>query len=76
MKEELTQRIYSSFMNKFNGNNSVFAKKVGCDEKTIRLIFNENQGITVNLLLKIANALEITPSKLLEGIELKNESDE
>ena len=59
-------------MEKHNGNKLQFAKKVGCDEKTIRLIFDKNQGITMNLFFKIAYALEIEPSELIKDIKLKN----
>lgn len=72
IKETLTKRIYDLFMEKHNGNKLQFAKKVGCDEKTIRLIFDKNQGITMNLFFKIAYALEIEPSELIKDIKLKN----
>lgn len=72
IKETLTKRIYDLFMEKHNGNKLQFAKKVGCDEKTLRLIFDKNQGITMNLFFKIAYALEIEPSELIKDIKLKN----
>jgi transcriptional regulator with XRE-family HTH domain len=58
-------------MEKHNGNKLQFAKKVGCDEKTIRLILDKNQGMTMNLFFKIANALDIEPSELIKDIKLK-----
>ena len=58
-------------MEKYKGNKLQFAKKVGCDEKTIRLIFDNNQGMTLNLFFKIAKALEIKPSELLEDLFLE-----
>jgi hypothetical protein len=70
IKETLSKRIYTLFINKYNGNKSRFAKDVGCDEKTIRLIFDHNQGMTINLFLKISFALEIEPSELLKDIKL------
>ena len=70
IKEIVTKRIYILFMEKYKGNKSRFAKDVGCDEKTIRLIFDYNQGMTLNLLLKIAYALEIEPSELLKDLKL------
>lgn len=57
-------------MEKFNGNKSLFAKKVGCDEKTIRLIFDHSQGMTLNLFFKIAFALEVEPSELIKDLKL------
>ncbi len=71
IKFELVERIYKLFLKKFDGNKLQFAKACNCDEKAIRKIFNHEQGITVNLLLKICRALSITPSELLDGIELK-----
>lgn len=59
-------------MEKHNGNKLQFAKKVGCDEKTIRLILDKNQGMTMNLFFKIANALDIEPSELIKDIKIKN----
>ena len=58
-------------MEKHNGNKLQFAKKVGCDEKTIRLIFDKNQGLTMNLFFKIAKALEIEPSELIKDLKIK-----
>lgn len=73
IKEIVTKRVYTLFMVKYNGNKSRFAKDVGCDEKTIRLIFDFNQGMSLNLLLKIAFALEIEPSELLKDLKLVTE---
>lgn len=73
IKEEVTARIYGQYMTKFGGNKLRFAKAVGCDEKAIRLLFDNGQGMTLNLLFKISLALEIEPSKLLEGLSLKKE---
>ena len=68
----LTKRIHSFFMEKFEGNKLRFAKAVGCDEKTIRLLFDHNQGMTLNLFFKIAHALNIEPSSLIENLKLKD----
>lgn len=73
IKDEVTTRIYGLYMAKFGGNKLRFAKAVGCDEKAIRLLFDKGQGMTLNLLFKISLALEIEPSKLLEGLSLKKE---
>lgn len=59
-------------MAKFAGNKLQFAKAAGCDEKTLRLLFEHGQGMTLNLLFKLAYALEVSPSELLEGLSLKN----
>ena len=73
IKKEVTQRIYKEFETKFNGNNRKFAKAVGCNEKTIRLLFDHHQGMSLNLFFKLAAAIEISPSKLLEGLQMKKE---
>ena len=72
IKEALTKRIYILFMEKYKGNKLQFAKKVGCNEKTIRLIFDNNQGMTMNLFFKIASALEIEPVELIKDLKIKN----
>ncbi len=70
IKLEIRNRLYVLFMEKYNGNKLRFAKDVNCDEKTIRLLFDNNQGITINLLFKLANALEIEPAKIIEGLSI------
>jgi len=71
IKEEVTKRLHKLFMKKYGGNKLQFAKAAGCDEKAIRLIFDEGQGLTVNLLFKLTHALDITPSELLNGLRIK-----
>lgn len=68
---ELTKRIYSLFLDKFHGNKLAFSKAAHCDEKTIRRLFEHQQGMTVNLLFKIAFALETNPNQLLQGLYLR-----
>ena len=70
IKETLTKRIYILFMEKYKGNKLQFAKKVGCDEKAIRLIFDKNQGMTINLFFKIASALEVEPVDLIKDLKI------
>ncbi len=72
IKIEVTKRLHDLFMKKFEGNKLKFAKAAGCNEKAIRLIFDEGQGVTLNLLFKLTYALDITPSQLLEGLQLKS----
>ena len=67
---ELTKRIHSLFLERFNGNKLAFSKAAHCDEKTIRRLFEHQQGMTINLLFKIAFALEIKPIQLLDGLSL------
>lgn len=73
IKTEVVQRIRIVFQRDFDGNNRKFAKEVGCDEKTIRFLFDHNQGMTLNLLFKIARAIKTSPSELLKGLEFKKE---
>lgn len=70
IKEKLTKRIYILFQEQYSGNKLQFAKAVGCDEKTLRLIFDFNQGITLNLFFKIAKALNIEPSELIKDLKI------
>lgn len=70
IKTELTKRIYILFMEKYEGNKLRFAKNANCDEKTIRLIFDKNQGITLNLFFKIAKALDVEPTELIKDLKL------
>ncbi|WP_310559106.1 helix-turn-helix domain-containing protein [Flavobacterium sp.] len=71
---ELTKRIHLLFLEKFNGNKLAFSKAAHCDEKTIRRLFENQQGMTINLLFKIAFALETNPSDLLYGLSITDTS--
>ncbi len=73
IKKEVTKRIHSEFQKKFQGNKRQFAKKAGCDEKTIRLLLDFGQGMTLNLLFKLAFALDMNPSELLQDLSIKEE---
>jgi hypothetical protein len=70
---ELADRIYKLFYEKFNGNNSAFARASQCKETTIRRIFKYEQGITVNLLFRLANALEVPVIDLLKDLKIETE---
>lgn len=73
IKKEVTQRIRKEFLLKFDGNKTHFANKAGCSEKTIRLLLDFNQGMTLNLLFKLAFALDMQATDLLEGLAIKKE---
>ncbi|QRY55554.1 hypothetical protein [Sphingobacterium siyangense] len=75
IKKQLTARIHLVFQQNFNGNKTLFARTVGCDEKAIRLLFDFGQGMSLNLLLKIARAIGKTPSELLDGLALPQDVD-
>lgn len=71
LKKEVTKRLYELFMAKYKGNKLKFSKDAGCSEKAIRLLFDEGQGMTLNLLFKLCYSLEISPSELLKDLEIK-----
>ena len=73
IKEEVVERIRIVFLRDFDGNNRKFARAVGCNEKSIRSLFEQNQGMTLNMLFKIASAIKTTPSELLSDLEFKKE---
>jgi plasmid maintenance system antidote protein VapI len=71
---ELANRIYKLFIEKFDGNKSAFAKASQCNETTIRRIFRNEQGITINLLIRIAFALGISVTDLLKDFKIEREN--
>jgi DNA-binding Xre family transcriptional regulator len=71
IRADVTERLYERFMAKYEGNKLRFAKAAGCDEKTLRLLFDEGQGMTLNLMFKLCYALDITPSELLNELQIK-----
>ncbi|HTA84513.1 MAG TPA: XRE family transcriptional regulator [Bacteroidia bacterium] len=73
LKKEVTNRLYKLFMAKYEGNKLRFAKDAQCDEKALRLLFDEGQGMTLNLMFKLCHTLDITPSELLKGLEIKKD---
>ena len=70
---ELAQRIYKLFIVKFDGNKSAFAKASECNETTIRRIFRNEQGITINLLIRMAFALDVSVTDLLKDFKIEKE---
>lgn len=68
---ELVQRIYKLFLLKFNGNKSEFARASQCTETTIRRVFGNKQGITINLLLRMCIALDIEVDEIMRGLSIK-----
>lgn len=73
IEAELSQRIYKLFLQKFDGNKSAFARASQCKETTIRRIFKNEQGITINLLLRMAFALDVSVNELLKDLDVKKE---
>ncbi len=75
IKNELTDRIFVLFIQKYNGNKSQFARAAEVNESSIRDLFNKKQGMTVNMLFKLCYALEIKPTDLIDGLMIVNNSE-
>lgn len=71
IEAEVIDRIYKIFITKYNNNKSAFAKASGCSETTIRRVLRKEQGITINLLLRISLALDTSVSELFEDLNMK-----
>jgi hypothetical protein len=70
---EVVERIYKLFLEKYSGNKSAFSRVSACRESTIRRIFRHEQGITINLLLRMAKALDTTVSDLMKDLYIEKE---
>ena len=68
IEKDIVNKIYKLFLEKFNGNNSKFAQASDCSETTVRRVFRSKQRMTLNLLLKFCNALEIEIKDLFNDI--------
>jgi len=75
IQSEIIEKIYNQFLKKFGGNKLAFAKASNCDEKTIRRLFANKQGMTLNLFFKLCYALEIHPSKFIEDLSFDLKDD-
>lgn len=73
IESELADRIYKIFIEKYDGNKSAFAKATQCSETTIRRILRKEQGITINLLFRIADALDTTVNQLLKDLKINKD---
>lgn len=71
IEEEIVQKIFKLALEKFDGNNSLFARKSNCSEASIRRIYNGKQRMTLNMLLKLCDGLEIDLKELIKGIDTK-----
>lgn len=65
---ELVEKLYKLYLVKFNGNNSEFARASLCSETTIRRVFKNEQGITLNLFLRMCHALNVNATEIFEGL--------
>lgn len=69
IEEEIVQKIFKLALEKFEGNNSLFARKSNCSEASIRRIYNGKQRMTLNMLLKLCDGLDIDLKELIKGID-------
>lgn len=74
LEAKINKEIYNRFLEKFRDNKSAFARAAHCRETTIRRIFNNEQSITVPLLLRLCAALDVEPSELLRGIKFVDQN--
>jgi DNA-binding Xre family transcriptional regulator len=65
----IVEKIYKEFLLKYEGNKSKFAKASFCSETTVRRVFSNKQRMTVDLLLRFCDALNIKITDLLNKIE-------
>nr|WP_315240223.1 helix-turn-helix transcriptional regulator [uncultured Flavobacterium sp.] len=72
LEVEIVDRIYKLFLKKYEGNKSSFARDSNCSETTVRRILRNEQGITLNLLIRMTNALGTTPSEIFKDLHLNN----
>ena len=68
IEEEIVQKIFKLALEKFEGNNSLFARKSNCSEASIRRIYNGKQRMTLNMLLKLCDGLEIDLKELINQL--------
>lgn len=71
IEAELVRRIYTLFLEKFNGNQSEFARASKCSETTVRRVFGNKQRMTIDLSLRMCYALGVDIKELFEGLSLK-----
>lgn len=74
IESEIIERVYQLFQEKYDGNKSTFAKAAECSETTIRRILLKKQGVTINLLFRIADALETTVSDLMKDLKIQKKT--
>lgn len=63
---ELVNKIYKEFLIKYDGNKSRFAKASLCSETTVRRVFSNKQRMTLDLLLRFCDALNISIVQLFD----------
>ncbi|MDD3772952.1 MAG: helix-turn-helix transcriptional regulator [Weeksellaceae bacterium] len=74
IEAELVKRIYKSFLVKYQGNKSEFARISQCTETTVRRVFRNEQRMTLNLFLRFCTALDIKIEQIFRDIEFPKKS--
>ena len=75
IEKEVVNKIYKLFLEKFNGNNSRFAQASDCSETIVRRVFRNKQRMTLNLLLRFCNALEIEIQDVFDDIKITQKNN-
>ncbi|MDY0090662.1 MAG: helix-turn-helix transcriptional regulator [Flavobacteriaceae bacterium] len=75
IEAELVNRIYKSFLVKFQGNKSEFARVSQCTETTVRRVFRNEQRMTLNLFLRFCTALDINIEQIFRDIKFPEKSN-
>lgn len=71
IESQIIERVYLLFQEKYDGNKSAFAKAAECSETTIRRVLRKEQGITINLAFRIADALDTNVSDLMKDLKIQ-----
>jgi len=74
IEAEIVQRLYKTFLEKFNGNKSEFARASKCSETTVRRVFGSKQRMTIDLSLRMCYALGIEIENLFKDLTFKEKS--
>lgn len=72
-EEKVIEKLFKLAVEKFEGNNSLFARKSNCSEASIRRIYSGKQRMTFNMLLKLCSGLEIDIKELFTGLSSDTE---
>ncbi|RYG47509.1 MAG: XRE family transcriptional regulator [Chitinophagaceae bacterium] len=70
LENDLSQKLYKVFLQKFEGNQSAFARASYCSETTVRRVFNNKQRMTLGLFLRFCYALQLDASEILKSVQI------
>lgn len=69
IEKVIVKKIYKEFLLKYDGNKSKFAKASFCSETTVRRVLSNKQRMTVDLLLRFCDALNIKITDLFNNVD-------